>query len=106
METGLKTITGIKDKLKNETGFSISLRKEMAINPKTMKRIQYYVFSCIGKGNEFDFDYSKKFMSENNAHYCGNQRGFYIPESDFLTVERIIGKLTDYDGVERDWTKW
>lgn len=106
IETGLKTVTGVKDYLKKATGLSISFRMENGINPNSMKRIKYFVFSCIGKGVEFDFEFSRSFMKSHNAHYCANQKSFYIPESDFLTVEKIAGGLTDYDGVERDWTKY
>jgi hypothetical protein len=31
---------------------------------------------------EFDFQYSREFMANNNAHYCANLNKFYIPSKD------------------------
>lgn len=77
----MNTVKRIKEILKRDTGFSVRVGHEKALDPSTMKRIDYTTFSCPFK-KEFDFEYSIEFMRNNNAHYCANQNKFYIPSAD------------------------
>jgi hypothetical protein len=79
----MNTVKRIKEVLKRDTGFSVRIGHEKALDPNTMMRQDYTTFSCPRK-KEFDFQYSRDFMANNNAHYCANQNKFYIPSKDLL----------------------
>jgi len=79
----MNTVKRIKEILKRDTGFSVRVGHEKALDPGTYERIDYITFSCPFK-KEFDFQYSRDFIKNNGAHYCANQNKFYIPAKDLI----------------------
>jgi hypothetical protein len=77
------TTVEMKEMLKKETGLSITVSKDTGLDPSTMQRIEYFVFTSR-VDTEYDFTWFRENKSRLGAHYCSNMRRLHIPSKNFI----------------------